>query len=82
MCVDNVPDSLAFDGDFRGYDSDCDSMTCNCNYDAGTLDGRSSSGFDRVNRNEPGRGSITGTSNRRGVYLLWQEFLGDVVAEA
>ena len=85
LCVNDVPDSLAFDGNFRGYDYDCDSMTCNCLYDAGTLDSRNGGRFDRTNRNEPGQGSITGTSNMGGVYcgkLVGAELLEDVVAEA
>merc|ERR1712127_582652 len=85
LCVNNVPSSLAFDGSFRGYDFDCDRMTCSCLYDANTLDSRNGSRFDRTNRNEPGRGSISGTTRKTGMYcgkLVGAELLEDAVAEA
>ena len=85
LCVNNVPESLATDDAFRGYDYYCTSRRCSCLYDAGTLDNRNSGRFDRTNRNERGRGSISGTTRKAACYcgkLVGAELLEGVVAEA
>lgn len=85
MCVNSVSSSLAFDSGFRGYDFDCDQQVCRCLYDSGTLNSRNSGRFNRVNRNEPGRGSISGTTRKRSTFcgkLVGAELLEEAVAEA
>ncbi|KAL7547700.1 hypothetical protein ACHAWF_010975 [Thalassiosira exigua] len=65
-CVKDVSRSLL--DNFRGIDYDCDSSTCQCLYDSGTLSSRSSNSFDRTNRNNRGTGPIDGTKRKRGFY--------------
>lgn len=84
-CVNNTPQGLVFDGSFRGYDFDCARRSCRCLYDSGTLDGRNSARFDRSNRNESGRGSISSTSRKTSYYcgkLVGAEAVEETVAEA
>lgn len=85
LCVNNAPGSLAANGSFRGYDFDCEQSVCRCLYDSGTLNNKNSGRFNRVNRNEPGRGSISGATRKKYSYcgkLVGAEFLENVVAEA
>ncbi|KAL7528676.1 hypothetical protein ACHAWF_002660 [Thalassiosira exigua] len=65
-CVKDVPRRLL--ESFRGIDFDCNSSSCRCLYDSGSLSNRMRSGFDRVNRNNRGRGPVEGAERRRGVY--------------
>ena len=83
-CVNETPNDLATSDTFRGFDFDCNRRTCRCLYDEGTLDSRNSGRFDRTNRNENGRGSISGTSRRTYFYcgiLVGAELIEGAVAE-
>lgn len=84
-CVNGTPESLVASGSFRGYNFDCQRSTCRCLYDEGTLDNRNSGRFDRTNRNEPGSGSVAGTTRKSSSYcakLVGAEMLEGVAVEA
>jgi len=85
LCVNSVPSNLAFSSSFRGFDFECASATCNCLYDAGTLDSKNSNSFSRINKSPTGRGSISGTTPRSSAYcgkLVGAEAVEDIVADA
>jgi len=64
-CVNDVPDRLAVKrSHFRGIDYDCESQSCSCLYDEGTID-KDTDDFDRsnyTNRRRKGSGSIRRTA--------------------
>jgi hypothetical protein len=70
-CVKDSPLELINDGVFRGFDFDCHYNECNCLFDRGSLDKRSTRNFfDRSNRRERGTGTIdrNGGLDGRGWY--------------
>ena len=69
MCVNVAEGDLSVD--LRGFTYNCDSMTCDCLYDEGTIDDKTGRSFDNSNyknKSRKGKGSITRSTRQNDAF--------------